>query len=155
MQSVRTVGLAFCLAVTGLAEPAVSKPKREVTPIGGQWSLGATKLERAKMDGKRVVQLIATGDAKLKRGANALLGPWVLEVSADVIEADFPGKKFLVRGPYTIVQKGKGGSTETSGPGPDSSVELDFRDGAIRAQGPSRMKIIDAESEKAAKKPAK
>ena len=150
----RLIGLAVCLAATGFAEPAELKPKREAVPIGGQWNLSGTKLDRARMDGKRVVQLLAKGDAKLKRGANALLGPWVMEVSAEAIEADFVGKKFRVRGPYTIVQKSKGGSTETSGPGPDSTVELDFRDGAIRAQGPSRMKIIDPEPEKAEKQPA-
>ena len=156
MEAFRTAALAFCLAATSLGgESAEAKPKREVMPIGGQWNLSGTKLDRARMDGKRVVQLIAKGDAKLKRGANAWLGPWILEVSADVIEADFPGKKFLVRGPYTMVQTRKGGSTETSGPGPDSSVELDFRDGAVHAQGPSRMKIIDAESGKAGEQPAK
>ena len=156
MKHLWTVVLALGFAATSIAAPAPeeTKPKREVMPIGGQWNLSGTKLDRAKTDGKRVVQLVARGDAKLKRGRNALLGPWVLEVSAEVIEADFPGKKFVVRGPYTILQKGKAGSIETSGPGPDSSAEFDFRDGAIRSQGPSQTKIIDADSGKPGKKAA-
>ena len=135
--------MAMCLAHVSFAAPPDAKPKRETVPIGGDWNLSAVKLERAKMDGKRVVQLIAKGDAKLKRGRNSLIGPWTMEASADVIECDFPGKKFVVRGPYSILRKERGGRTEITASGPESSAEVDFREGAVRAQGPSRVKVLD------------
>jgi hypothetical protein len=137
------VALGFCLAATSFAAPPESKPKREVMPIGGQWNLSGTTLERAKMDGERVVQLIAKGQPQLKQGRNSLLGPWILEATAEVIEADFPGKKFILRGPYSIVRKVNGAKTEIVGSEAESSAELDFRDGAVRSTGPNRVKLGD------------
>jgi hypothetical protein len=117
--------------------------KRQAMPIGGEWNLSGKTLERAKMEGKRVVQLIAKGDARLKKGRKPLMGPWTLEASAEVIECDFPGKRFIIRGPYTLTKKESGGKTEISGPGADSTAELPFQGGAIRTEGPSKTKVDD------------
>jgi hypothetical protein len=120
-------------------------PKRQAMPIGNDWNLSGATLGRAKMDGAKVVQLVAKGDAKVKRGTNPLTGPWTLEGSAEVIECDFPGKKFVLKGPYSVVRKENGVKIEVVGPGPDSGAELDFRDGAVRTSGPNKTTVGDPE----------
>jgi hypothetical protein len=124
---------------------SAAEPARKAMPIGGEWNLSGRMLERTQMDGKRVVQLTAKGEARLKQGRNPLLGPWTLEASAEIIECDFPGKRFIVHGPYSIRRKLPGGAaTEISGAGPDSTAELTFHGGAIKAAGPNKIRLIEA-----------
>jgi hypothetical protein len=124
-------------------------PKRKAMPIGGEWNLSGTSLERTQMDGKRVVQMIAKGDAKLRKGPNPLLGPWVLEASGETIECDFPGKRFIIQGPYSLRKKEGKGWIEISGQGQDSKVELAFQGGAVRAVGPNKVRLLDEAEVKA------
>jgi hypothetical protein len=123
--------------------------KRKTMPIGGEWNLSGTSLERTQMDGERVVQLVAKGEAKLKKGRNPLLGPWVLEASGETIECDFPGKRFIIQGPYSLRKKEGKGWMEISGPGHDSKVELAFQGGAVRADGPNKVRLLDEAEVKA------
>jgi hypothetical protein len=151
-QALRWLGLCVFLATTSLA----AEGKRKAMPIAGEWNLSGMELSRAKTEGKRVVQLIAKGDARLKKGRNSLLGPWTLVVSAEVIECDFPGKRFIARGPYKLVQESDGlKKMEIEGTAANSSVELLFH-GQIKAEGPNTVRMLDAppknENRKAAEK---
>jgi hypothetical protein len=133
--------LALSAAITSASFAA--EPERKAVPIG-EWNLSGRMVEKTQMDGPRVVRMMAKGDAKLRKGRNPLLGPWTLEASAEIIEADFKGKKFIVHGPYRIFTKSLGPSgAEISGPGPDSSAEILFANGVIDAKGPNRVNLVD------------
>ena len=102
------------------------------------------------MDGKRVVQLVAKGDARLKKGRNQIVGPWSFEATATAIECDFPGKRFILKGPFNARRKASDGSmTITEGETVESSMELAFQGESTRIDGPHRIKILDPEAAKA------
>jgi hypothetical protein len=131
--------LALSAALTSASFAA--EPERKAVPIG-EWNLSGRMVEKTQMDGPRVVQMMAKGDAKLRKGRNPLMGPWTLEASAEIIEADFTGKRFIIHGPYVFSEKIAGGATrEISGPGPDSRLELPFARGGLNAIGPNRVSL--------------
>ena len=135
------LALSAVLACAGFA----AEPKRKAMPIGDQWNLSGAELEKTKMDGKRVILMTAKGNAKLKRGRNSLTGPWIMEASAEVIEADFVGKRFVIRGPFSIKKKGAdGGSLEIIGTAAETTGELLFRDGELSVNGPNKVVAKDA-----------
>lgn len=98
---------------------------------------------------KRPLRVVASGDAKLKKGENPLLGPWVLEATAAEIECDFPGKRFVLKGPLEIRKNSPdGGSSTIVGETAETSVELAFQGDSTRVNGPHRMKLDDASAPK-------
>ena len=112
----------------GSAALMAAEPKRKTVPIGGEWSLSGTTVERTKIEGNKVVQLMAKGEAKLKRGKNQFVGPWTLEATAAEMEADFPGKRFVLKGPLEIRNKlPGGGASVVEADSAETTVELAFQ----------------------------
>lgn len=93
---------------------------------------------------------MAKGDAKLKTGKNPLLGPWYLEATAAEIECDFPGKRFVLKGPLEIRKQAPngGGSNTVIADTAETPMELAFKGDSIRINGPHRMKLDDGSAPK-------
>lgn len=142
MKSFSSSVCAVVIAVLSVQAPA-AKPKRESIPIGGEWNLSGSIIEKTKQ-GERTERLVATGRPELKKGGNAVLGPWSLEATADRIECDFAGKRFILSGRYVVRKKmGEGAANVIEGTADDSKIELDFRGEGTRATGPNKVKLAD------------
>lgn len=135
------------LAATLAATATAAEPRTSV-PIGKEWLLSAGKLDKTKMDGKRTLLLTATGKPVLKHALNPIKGPADIIASADKIECDFPGKKFILTGSLRIVGKIEGGGTQEITSELATRAEITFSPPVVRVEWPYKVKMTPA------KKPA-
>ena len=63
-----------------------------------------------------------------------------MSAKAEVIECDLVGKKFVLRGFPEVTEVQPAGKT-VRGLSPETVIEVDFRGGVIRAEGPNRVKV--------------
>jgi hypothetical protein len=136
--------LRCVLLVAALSLPAFAAENgpRKTLRIAGAWNLTASHHEHTKKEGTRVKLLTSTGKPTLKHGPNAIRGPWDLEATAETIQCDFEAKKFILSGVSSVVAKDKAGKTEREITGKaGATIEINFADLAIEAQGPTVTKI--------------
>lgn len=133
----------LCLALLSPISAADPSPRKTLR-IAGAWNLTATHHEHTKKEGTRVKLLTSTGKPTLKHGPNPIRGPWDVEATAETIQCDFEGKKFILSGISSVVAKDKGGNTEREIIGKaGATIEINFADLAIEAKGPTVTKIRD------------
>ena len=113
---------------------------RRTLPIAGRWNLTAGSIEKTKTDGPRTLLLTASGQPTLKRGTNAIKGPWEIEAKAERIECDFVGKKFILTGSPEVRRRATPPATgwvilhgEAA-----TVVELGLKDDSVKTEGPSK-----------------
>ncbi len=113
---------------------------RRTLPIAGRWNLTAASIEKTKTDGSRTLLLTASGQPTLKRGANAIKGPWEIEAKAERIECDFVAKKFILTGSPEVRRRATPPATGwvTLHGELATIVELGLSDDSAKTEGPSK-----------------
>jgi hypothetical protein len=127
---------AMTLGANG-AEPAVKELIVET-----DWKLTGAKIEPSEKPGQGVSKMVVTGQATVGKVEKPASGMIAASGKADVIEYHVATKKFLLRGSPSVTQSSsKGEETTITGTKPHSTLEIDARNGAVRAEGPNKVKM--------------
>ena len=138
--------LLFVFGLLAMATGAIgAEPSKQELIVETDWKLSGTKIDQPVKPGEGVSKMIVSGGATVSKVKEVGKDTITITGKADAVEYHVILKKFVLRGSPSVTEvNAKGEGKIITGTQKNSTLEISARDGAVRADGPNKVKLVDS-----------